>query len=431
MATTVPVDAAPRRLPPVVWVLAAGAFLMVTSELLVAGLLPQVASGLNITVPQTGLLVTVFAFGIAVGAPVMTIVTLRLSRRTTLGMALLIFAMGQIVIAVSDNYSVVLAARFLTAFVAGGFWAVAAVVATRLAHPSASAKALAVTYGGANLANVLGAPTAAWLGQLLGWRTAFAGVAGLVLGVAVLVLRLVPADQPEHQHTSIRHEFAALRSGRLWLVLVISAAVNGGMLAVYSFISPLLQGRTGLPESFVPIALALFGTGAVIGTVLAARYSDRFPIGILLVATITTFALMVLLLPLSTMPAPTLLLLSLLGVTGYLANPMLVALAIRYAGAAPNLATAISTSAFNFGVTVTTAIAAAALAGVGPIGPVIVGASTFALLFIPLSILLILRNRTPPADDHEPGRSTSEQAAEADFSYHHESRPGLPCPTRN
>ena len=267
MTTTVPVDTAARRLPPVVWVLAAGAFLMVTSELLVAGLLPQVGSGLNITLPQTGLLVTVFALGIAVGAPVMTILTLRLSRRTTLAMALLLFAVGQIVISVSDNYTIVLAARFLTAFVAGGFWAVAAVVATRLAHPSASAKALAVTYGGANLANVLGAPIAAWLGQLLGWRTAFAGVAVLVLGVAVLVLRLVPADQSQHQHTSIGHEFAALRSGRLWLVLLISAAVNGGMLAVYSFISPLLQGRTGLPESVVPIALALFGTGAVIGTV--------------------------------------------------------------------------------------------------------------------------------------------------------------------
>ena len=153
----------------------------------------------------------------------------------------------------------------------------------------------------------------------------------------------------------------------------------------------------------------------MIGTVLAARYSDRFPIGIVLVATITTFALMVLLLPLSTMPAPTLLLLGLLAISGYLSNPMLVALAIRYAGAAPNLATAISTSAFNLGVTVTTAIAAAALAGVGPIGPVIVGASTFGLLFIPLSILLILRtarqrSTTPNPSDRQanrPPRSTS------------------------
>ena len=144
MTTTETVDTATRRLPPVVWVLAAGAFLMVTSELLVAGLLPQVASGLDVSLSQTGLLVTVFAFGIAVGAPVMTILTLRLSRRSTLGMALLLFAVGQIVIAVSDSYAIVLAARFLTAFVAGGFWAVAAVVATRLAHPSASAKALAI-----------------------------------------------------------------------------------------------------------------------------------------------------------------------------------------------------------------------------------------------------------------------------------------------
>jgi DHA1 family inner membrane transport protein len=129
-----------RRLPPAVWILAAGGFLMVTSELLVAGLLPQMAGGLDVSVAQTGSLVSVFAFGIAVGAPVMTILTLRLPRRATLGLALLLFAVGQLVIAFSTDFTVVLLARFLTAFVAGGFWAVAAVVATRLgqgvgAHP--------------------------------------------------------------------------------------------------------------------------------------------------------------------------------------------------------------------------------------------------------------------------------------------------------
>lgn len=409
MMTTTPPASAARRLPAVVWVLAAAGFLMVSSELLVAGLLPQIASSLGVGVPRAGLLVTAFALGLAVGALVVTILTLRLSRRATLGMALLLFVAGQLVIAGSDNFAVVLAARFLTAFAAGGFWAVAAVVATRLAHPAATAKALAVIYAGGTLGNVVGAPIGSWLGQLLGWRGAFAGLAVLALGAAVVILRMVPADRPEHQPTSIRHEFAALRSFRLLLVLLVSAGVNGGMLAVYSFISPLLQGRTGLPESVVPVALALFGAGSVIGTVLAARYSDRFPIGIVLVSTSTTLALMVVLLPLSTRPAATLLLLGLLGVTGYCSNPTLVALAIRYAGAAPNLAAAISTAAFNLGVTLSTAIAAGALATLGPIGPVIVGASTFALLFIPLLTLVALQRRTPTSTTqisthrHEPG----------------------------
>jgi predicted MFS family arabinose efflux permease len=399
MTTTVPLHPAAHRLPAVVWILAAGGFLMVSSELLVAGLLPHIASGLHVGVPQAGLLVTAFALGIAVGAPLMTILTLRMSRRTTLGMALLLFAVGQLVIAVSDNFAIVLAARFLTAFAAGGFWAVAAVVAARLAHPTATARALAVTYAGGTLGNVLGAPIGSWLGQLLGWRGAFAGLAVLAIAAALLILRLVPADPPEHQQTSIRHEFAALRSLRLWLVLLISAGVNGGMLAIYSFISPLLQGRTGLPESVVPVALVLFGAGSVIGTVLAARYSDRYPSGIVLVATSTTIALMVVLLPLSTRPAATLLLLGLLGITGYLSNPVLVTLAIRYAGAAPNLAAAISTAAFNLGVTVSTGIAAGALTSVGPIGPVIVGASTFGLLFIPLLTLVALQRSNADVGD--------------------------------
>jgi DHA1 family inner membrane transport protein len=345
-------------------------------------------------------LVSVFAFGLASGAPLMTILTLRLSRRMTLSLALLLFAVGQFVIALSHDYAVVLAARFLTAFVAGGFWAVAAVVATRLVHPAANARALAVTYSGGTLATVLGASLGSLLGQLLGWRTAFTALGALILVIAALIVWLVPADRPEHRTTSIGREFAALRSGRLWLVLLVSAGVNGGMLAIYSFVAPLLQDRTGLPGSTVPIGLALFGVGAVIGTILAARYSDRFPLRIILVAVSTTLPLMLLLLLLSTVPAPTLLLLGLLGITSFLGNPMLVALAVRYGGAAPNLATAISTTAFNLGVTISTSIAAGAFAAVGPTGPVIVGAATFGLLFIPLLALVTLDRPPIPHTDH-------------------------------
>jgi predicted MFS family arabinose efflux permease len=332
-----------------------------------------------------------------------------------LGLALLLFAVGQLVIAFSTDFTVVLLARFLTAFVAGGFWAVAAVVATRLADPAASARALAVTYSGGTLANVLGAPIGSWLGQLLGWRGAFAATAALAFGIAVLIVRLVPADRREHESAGIGREFAALRSRRLWLVLLISAGVNGGMLAIYSFISPLLRNRTGLPDSAVPVGLALFGAGAVIGTVLAARYSDRFPWGTVLAATSTSFALILLLIPLSTMPAPTLLLIGLLGITGYLGNPMLVALAVRYAGAAPNLATAISTAAFNLGVTVSTGLAAGAFAAVGPTGPVIVGAAAFALLFIPLLTVLALHRRALAAGprDHDTAALEHGQLDEA------------------
>lgn len=384
------------RLPGAVWLLAAGAFLMVTAELLVAGLLPQIADGLSITEAQTGLLVTVFAFGIASGAPLLTVLTLRLPRRTTLGLAMSLFAVGQIVLVVSDDFTVALIARFVTAFAAGGFWAVAAVVATRMADPSATARALAVTYSGGNLANVLGAPFGSALGQVVGWRGAFAGLAVLVLVVAVAVVRAVPADRVEHRRAGIVREVAALRSGRLWLVFLVSAGVNGGVLAVYSFLSPLLLGRTGLPDPAVPVGLALFGGGAVLGTVLAARFSDRFPRGTLLTATGLTFVLILLLLPLSTSPVLTFVLLGLLGTTAYLGNPMLVAMAVRYGGDAPNMATAFATTAFNLGVTVTTVVAAGALASAGPIGPVVIGAVVSGLLLVPLLALLRLPHVNTP-----------------------------------
>lgn len=406
------------RLPLTVWVLAAGTFLMATTELIVAGLLREIARDLRVTVAQTGLLVSVFALGMTIGAPIVALLTLRLPRRTILLLVLTLFTAAHVVIAFSDSFAVIMVCRFLTAVATGAFWSVAAVVATRLADPSISSRALTVAFAGGTLANVLGGPLGSFVGQVIGWRGVFLSVAVLAVGIGILVHRMVPPDRPEHQAAGTRRELAALRSGRLWLVLPVSAGVNGGVLSIFSYVAPLMTERTGLSESLVPVGLAVFGVGTVIGTLFTARFGDRAPFRIIATGTITTFGLMVVLIPLSLMPAPILAVLFLLGVFGFLGNPILVNLTIRYAGAAPNLATAIATSAFNLGTAIGTAIAAAALSGVGPTGPILVGSAITGLLFVPLFWLITLQRRTARTTHH------SRSAVHGPRS---ETSPAVPC----
>jgi DHA1 family inner membrane transport protein len=155
---------------------------MATTELIVAGLLPEIASDLQVSVPQTGLLVSVFALGMTIGAPVVALLTLRLPRRMILLLALALFTVAHVVIGFSDSFAVIVVCRFLTAVATGAFWSVAAVVATRLADPSISSRALTVAFGGGTLANVLGGPLGSFVGQVIGWRGTFLSVAVLAVG---------------------------------------------------------------------------------------------------------------------------------------------------------------------------------------------------------------------------------------------------------
>ena len=195
----------PARLPLVIYVLALGTFLMGTTEFVVAGLLPKMAGDLQVTVAQAGLLITVFAVGMIVGAPVMAMLTLRLPRRLTLMLALGVFAVGHVIVALGSSFPSLLAARFLTALAAtGAFWAVANVAAARVVGPAASSRALGVVGSGAMLANVFGVPIGALAGQLMGWRGPFWALAVLAVAAVGLIARYVPHDGADDQAQSIR-----------------------------------------------------------------------------------------------------------------------------------------------------------------------------------------------------------------------------------
>ncbi|MFM9698103.1 MFS transporter [Streptomyces europaeiscabiei] len=405
---TPPSDGRPRKLPFVVFVLSAGTFLMGTTEFVIAGLLPEIADDLNVSLPQAGLLITAFAAGMIVGAPAMAVATLHLPRRSTLVLALAVFALGHLVAALSSSFALVLAARVVTALATGTFWCVGAIVATTAAGPAATSRALGMLLGGLTVATVAGVPLGAWLGQLSGWRGPFWVLAALSAGAAAVVGRYIPADE-RREAPSVRAEFAALRDVRVWLTLSSMTLLMGGVLATYTYISPLLTERAGISAGAVPMVLTGYGLGALLGTTVGGRLGDRRPLVTLLTAAATTTLVLLLLTFLSTSPVAAVVLVTLMGMTGFAANPALGALALRFAGSAPTLASGLSGAAPNVGIAIGSWTAGAALTSpLEHAGPPLVGTVAAAFTLVPLTALALMRatrSETPPP---QPGAATNQ-----------------------
>ncbi|WP_329331223.1 MFS transporter [Streptomyces sp. NBC_00663] len=389
-------ERSPARLPLVIYVLALGTFLMGTTEFVVAGLLPEISGDVQVSVARAGLLITGFAVGMIVGAPLMAMLTLRLPARLTLVLALGVFAAGHVIVALGSGFALLLAARFLTALATGAFWAVANVVATRIAGPAASSRALGVVGSGAMLANVVGVPLGAFAGQLTGWRGPFWALAVLGAAAMALIARYVPHDGAGERAVSIRSELSALRSGRLWLALAACATTNGGVLGTYSYIAPLLTDHAGLASALVPLVLVGFGAGALVGFLVGGRLGDVRPYATTITAAASTTVILLAICLLSGYAAPTIVLVALLGMFGLGANPVLISLAVRFAGRAPTLGSALTVSAFNLGTAAGSWIAGLALgSALGATGPAVVGTAVAALTLIPTIVIALVHRRRP------------------------------------
>jgi DHA1 family inner membrane transport protein len=208
------------------------------------------------------------------------------------------------------------------------------------------------------------------------------------------MVRFVAHDDPDRARPSMRSEFASLRSRRLWLVLLSATMIMGGTLATYSYIAPLLTNRAGVPANLVPLALVGFGIGALVGSFLGGRLGDTRPYTSTLIAAAGTATILLAVCLVSDLTWPTVLLVALLGLTSMTINPILIALAVRFAKQAPTLASALSTSAFNLGTAVGSWIAGRALdSSVHELGPPMVGTVVAALTLIPLAALAYAHQR--------------------------------------
>lgn len=403
----------PIRLPALVYVVAAGIFLMGTTEFMLAGLLPDVAADLGVDVTQAGLLITAFAAGMIIGPPIMALATLRLPARATLVGALAVFAAGHVVAALSDSFAVVTVSRVITALATGTFWAIGAVVATTVAGPGASARALAVMSGGLSLAVVAGVPLGAFASLFTGWRGPFWMLAGLSLVIGVAVHRMAPATVGKQTaDASVRTAVSALRPWRMWVVLAAIVLAQAGFLGMYSFISPLLTDRARIPAALVPVVLVGFGIGALLGTVVGGRLGDRHPLGTIAVAVLSSATGMLVVAATASHTTITVIIVVLLGASGLGANPVLIAQTLRHAGGS-TLASSLATAAFNLGTAGGSALAAATLTtSLGLAGPAVLGAAITGSALAPIAVLAATRRHpiaamTPTHSDKSPEVSRS------------------------
>ncbi|UYM07496.1 Cmx/CmrA family chloramphenicol efflux MFS transporter [Solicola gregarius] len=342
-----------RRLPLAVHVLALGIFCLGTSEFMLAGLLPQIAAGLDVSIPDAGMLISGFAIGMLVGAPLMTLATLRLPQRATLLGAAAVFGFAHVVPFTVDGYSAQLAGRVVAAVACATYWAVAAVIATKLAGPQRTARALAVLVGGLTLANVVGVPAGTWIGGAFGWRAAFAAVAVAAAAVFVLLRSLVPAMSDERtsipMRDLVRSETHAFRDRRLWLALATTAGFQAAVFCAFSYLAPLLTDVAGIPERYVPLVLLLFGLGTFVGVTVGGRYADRDMLANVVISLTAMVLALLLLAALAGSRIGVVVAVFVLGAASFSIAAALNGRVFAFAGDAPTLAASVNVSAFNVG----------------------------------------------------------------------------------
>jgi DHA1 family inner membrane transport protein len=328
--------------------LAIGAFGIGTTEFVVMGLLPEVATDFHVTIPTAGLLVTGYALGVLFGAPLMTVLGTKVPRKRMLMMLMGLFVVGNLLSALAPSFGLMLAGRLVTSLAHGAFFGIGAVVAAELVAPQKKAGAIATMFTGLTVANVVGVPLGTYIGQAAGWRTTFAIVAGLgvvgLLGIAMLV-----PDLPRPEGVHLRHELAALGNAQVLLAMAMTVLGFGGVFAAITYIAPMMTHVAGYADGAVTWLLVLFGVGMVLGNLVGGRFADRALMP-MLYATLGGLALV---LGLFTFTAHSKVLAAvtvlLVGALGFATVPPLQKRVLDQAHGAPTLASAVNIGAFNLG----------------------------------------------------------------------------------
>jgi multidrug resistance protein len=341
-------------MPLALFALTVAAYAIGTTEFVIVGLLPTVASDLDITLPLAGLIVSVYALGVTFGAPVLTALTGRLGRKPLLVGLMALFIAGNALAALSPTYEILLVGRVLSAFAHGVFFSVGATIAADLVAPDRRASAIAMMFMGLTVAIVTGVPLGTFIGQTFGWRATFWAVAGLGVVALAAIALLLPSDLKRETPAGLIQQVRVLGSGRLLIVFAMTALGYGGTFVTFTFLSPLLQDITGFSANMVSLVLVLYGVAIAIGNLVGGKIADRDPVKALAVMfALQAAALTVLTL---TAPSPVLALVTLaaIGFLSFATVPGLqlyvVDMARRHRPAAVDVASALNIAAFNLGI---------------------------------------------------------------------------------
>ncbi|MEU6427013.1 MFS transporter [Microbispora sp. NPDC046973] len=374
--------------------LAIGAFGIGTTEFVITGLLPQVASDLGVSIPTVGLLVTGYALGVVVGAPPMTVLGTTMSRKRVLMLLMGLFIAGNLLSALAPGFGAMLAGRVIASLAHGAFFGIGSVVAAELVAPHRRAGAIALMFTGLTVANVVGVPLGTLVGQVAGWRITFAIVAGLgavgLIGIAVLV-----PEMPRPEGVRLRHEVAALRDVQVLLAMGMTVLGFGGVFAAITYIAPMMVQVAGYPEGAVTWLLVLFGLGMVAGNLVGGRFADRALMPMLYVS----LGALAVVLAAFTLTAHNKILaavtVALIGALGFATVPPLQKRVLDLAHGAPTLASAVNIGAFNLGNALSSWLGGLVIAaGLGYTAPNWVGAllTASALVLAVLSSALERRS---------------------------------------
>ena len=330
--------------------LAIGAFGIGLTEFVIMGLLPEVSQDLGVSIPHAGLLISGYALGVVVGAPLMTLVTSRWPQKFTLILLMLVFIVGNALCALVTDYTLLMIARVITAFAHGTFFGVGSIVATRLVPKERSASAIALMLTGLTVANVLGVPFGTWLGQTYGWRSTFWAVTLVgVLGLLVLTA-FIPADRRDARAPSLVSELGSLKQSSVLFALLTTVLGFGGCFALLTYIAPLLTDVGGFSSQSVPGILLLFGLGVVAGNLIGGHFADRYPFGTLMVCLLLLVLTLIALRLAIVHPVSAIICIVVLGITSFsVSTPLQFWVLSRVDGPAQVMASSLNQSAFNLG----------------------------------------------------------------------------------
>ena len=379
------------KINPPLLALAVGAFGIGVTEFSPMGMLPVIANDLGVSIPVAGLLISAYAFGVLIGAPIMTLLFANMSRRRLLLLSMAIFTVGNFISALADSYAALMVGRIITSFNHGAFFGVGAVVATNIVPPDKRAGAVAAMFSGLTIATVGGVPLATLIGETIGWRIAFFGIA--VIGVITMVaLRVSLPPLANEGKADMRAELKVLGKGPVLAALLLTVVSSSAMFTVFTYIAPILREETQASTFFVTSMLVLYGLGLTVGNILGGRFADKSLDGTLIASLLAVAVLLVIFagtMQSEWMVAP---LIFFWGVASFALVPPLQSMVVQEAAEAPNLASAMNIGAFNLGNAIGAALGGGVISmGLGLPAVSLPGAATAVVGLIML--LLIRRGR--------------------------------------
>ncbi|GGD36966.1 MFS transporter [Pseudoxanthomonas indica] len=392
-------------LPLALYALTAGAFGIGTTEFVIMGLLMQVSADLQVSLAAAGLLISGYALGVFVGAPLLTAATSRLPRKAVLVALMILFTVGNLACALAPNYTVLMIARVVTSLAHGTFFGVGAVVATHLVSEDRKASAISIMFTGLTVATLLGVPAGAWLGLHHGWRATFWAVAAMGVVATLVIAWLVPSEKRDANPPAFAAELRAIARPQVLLGLLMTVLGFGGMFTVYTYIQPLLTQVTGFADAAVSPILLVFGVGMIVGNLLGGRFADR-RLSAALLSTLLGLALVMGLMSFALHSRVAMIVFTgLLGAAAFATVSPLQLWVLKQAGAAQSLASSLNIGAFNLGNALGAWLGGVVIAhGAGLTRLTWVGALVPLSAFVVALIAVRVQGRTSTARQHAPVR---------------------------